>query len=639
MSVQPTAARLRRWLPALALLVASAALAAPASAATTRSAITSVGDPAGALSFGAFNNDLTDPPYNPANQVTISGTSDDTAGDQLTIYCVYTNSSGNRNWSWIGTVATGDGLDASGNFSKSFSKNQFNHSRACRLAALPSSASASWYDQATFSGPAVGIGWTQTWLDTSGTGGASRTPDYYASSPQLKGYFRYYAIGDCGIGWSKPFVGSGFRETSDGMWSCASYVGASDYTGSRSAMRVDGIDAYSAASAPTSVPNGSGPGSVSIYGAPGITYSYSVDPASGNVVISENQDLVKCQPASGQSAGYPANSNNCASLVATGVRLSRTITQDHEGRLATFADAYSSTDGPAHSLDVEYHNGTSLSSSYAEWKFPGQSYMGYGQSDTVTLPSSSTGTIYVHDTRYAEGPREPTGSISYATLPDRAVFGNAGRLVLQYRRTVPAAGAVTITQAYGQAGTQADIRALGSSAEDAWSGPTVTITGPANGSTTDASPLTVTGTATDNVAVASLKVNGQSVSVGSDGSWSAQVPMTPGANTITAIATDGAANTAQAQVTVGYTPPAVPLPSCIVPNVTLLPLAQALRVLAAQHCAAGKVTKRKVKTVPSGRVVVQTIDPGKVLRNGSKVDLVVSKAAKKRKAHSHRSHR
>ena len=55
--------------------------------------------------------------------------------------------------------------------------------------------------------------------------------------------------------------------------------------------------------------------------------------------------------------------------------------------------------------------------------------------------------------------------------------------------------------------------------------------------------------------ITSLVVGGQSVPVGPTGLWTAQVPLSPGTNTITALATDGAGATAQAQIAVVYTPP------------------------------------------------------------------------------------
>jgi len=44
----------------------------------------------------------------------------------------------------------------------------------------------------------------------------------------------------------------------------------------------------------------------------------------------------------------------------------------------------------------------------------------------------------------------------------------------------------------------------------------------------------------------SIVVGGQTVPVASNGGWTAQVPLSPGTNTITALATDGAGATAQA---------------------------------------------------------------------------------------------
>lgn len=73
--------------------------------------------------------------------------------------------------------------------------------------------------------------------------------------------------------------------------------------------------------------------------------------------------------------------------------------------------------------------------------------------------------------------------------------------------------------------------------------PRVTITTPARGTIAgDVQTVTVTGTATDDVGVTSLTINGASVPVGSDGSFTATVPVTPGTNLLHAIASDASGN-------------------------------------------------------------------------------------------------
>jgi outer membrane protein assembly factor BamB len=83
--------------------------------------------------------------------------------------------------------------------------------------------------------------------------------------------------------------------------------------------------------------------------------------------------------------------------------------------------------------------------------------------------------------------------------------------------------------------------------------PVVSITSPTDGAQETTSPITVSGTVADTVSIASVTVNGVSASLGNH-SWTATVGLTPGQNTITAKATDGAGVVGTASVTVTYTP-------------------------------------------------------------------------------------
>jgi hypothetical protein len=101
-------------------------------------------------------------------------------------------------------------------------------------------------------------------------------------------------------------------------------------------------------------------------------------------------------------------------------------------------------------------------------------------------------------------------------------------------------------------------------------GPAVTISSPANGATLTSPSLVVSGTATDsgrgNDGVSSVTVNGVSATGGTasgsgTANWSATITLTPGQNTITAVAYDTLNNAGQQQITVTYTPPAAQGPA------------------------------------------------------------------------------
>ena len=66
-------------------------------------------------------------------------------------------------------------------------------------------------------------------------------------------------------------------------------------------------------------------------------------------------------------------------------------------------------------------------------------------------------------------------------------------------------------------------------------------------------------------------------------------------------------------------------PNCAVPKVVGKTLARATRALTRSHCAAGKITHAYSRTVQKGRVSAQSRRAGRVLPNGTKVNLIVSR--------------
>ncbi|CAN5459462.1 hypothetical protein BH11MYX1_BH11MYX1_33220 [soil metagenome] len=73
--------------------------------------------------------------------------------------------------------------------------------------------------------------------------------------------------------------------------------------------------------------------------------------------------------------------------------------------------------------------------------------------------------------------------------------------------------------------------------------PKIHITSPERGAIAgDVHTVTVTGTASDDTAVASVTVNGVPAALAADGTWTAQVPVVPGTNLLHAVATDDSAN-------------------------------------------------------------------------------------------------
>jgi hypothetical protein len=118
-----------------------------------------------------------------------------------------------------------------------------------------------------------------------------------------------------------------------------------------------------------------------------------------------------------------------------------------------------------------------------------------------------------------------------------------------------------VYRTYVQGGSKESIASKAAAEQDRYGTPTVAISAPANGSSTDNPAVTVTGTASDpGGAVTSLKVNGDVVPVASDGTWSKALTLASGENTITAVAADAAGNSSTATAKVTYTPKPVVTP-------------------------------------------------------------------------------
>jgi hypothetical protein len=83
--------------------------------------------------------------------------------------------------------------------------------------------------------------------------------------------------------------------------------------------------------------------------------------------------------------------------------------------------------------------------------------------------------------------------------------------------------------------------------------PVLTIASPAGGTRLFTSPVTIGGTVADALSgVASVTCNGVPATV-NGGSFSCAVPLTPGANSVIAIATDVAGNTVTSNLSLTYT--------------------------------------------------------------------------------------
>jgi Glucodextranase, domain B len=328
----------------------------------------------------------------------------------------------------------------------------------------------------------------------------------------------------------------------------------------RASLQVDGANSY----APLAVQLLENEGYIETAtpGVPSVTEHVKFE-ASHAVRIQEEDPIVKCEPENAN----PPTKTSCTSLVSTGVTLDREWLTTNEDRVAQMTDTWRSTDGAAHSVNARYYTEMNNSIESGSYEFPGEgSFKPTKTGEAKSLPSGPNMILYKWKSSTPDGGdgEYPQGAIVYDSSPSEAIAVTKGSespgfnvMEMPYQRTLPAGGSSVLRMAFVQGFNLPEIRSL---AEPVLAGypPSIAITSPANGAVVNTPSVTVTGTASDGGALESLTVNGHAVAVAN--SWSTTVPLSVGANTITATATDDAGIKKSAAVTVTYTPLPPPPP-------------------------------------------------------------------------------
>lgn len=403
--------------------------------------------------------------------------------------------------------------------------------------------------------------------------------------------------------------------------------------GGRSEVQIDGRNAYDPAAAQGLFTSGS-PISQNLNGFPAtLGDGLDWDPATGMISSDATDPYVECN---GPNEEKPTPAS-CPGFVNSGVELQRSITTSDGGLVVAMTDTWSSTDGKAHALDLLYDDAIGLVTNPPDgepgYEFPGQStFSPYAAGNTLPGPGTAPGSILVHtNVAAADGdPNEAVGALTFGTAPSEFAFTANDDFEEHNVLVVPAGGSTTLSYVYSVGYTLADVTGLALAAQDRFEPPSVVIAPPAGGTSVSTATTTLSGIASAGSGIKSLLVGGQTVPVASNGAWTAQVPLSPGTNTITALATDAAGAIAQAQVAVVYnpppTPPTPPAPArCQVPRTKGMKLPAAEKALRRSHCKVGKVKKQTSRAVRRGHVTSTSPRAGRTLRAGSKVELFVSK--------------
>ena len=513
---------------------------------------------------------------------------------------------------------------------------------ACRLRAVPASGEAG-NDNSDFAGPQVAV--SEAAIPVSAIAGgpnANLAYNFYVNDVTFSGWAAWGAAeanplkGQVGCG--GPFAAPMDPDFDIGNFAidCVGSLMGDDLGafGGRSEVQVDGRNAYDAASA-QALFGAASPNSASqnLTGFPQTMTDHVVwDPSTGLLSSQADESWVECN---GQNEEVQVFAT-CSSFVPSGVQLERGTTTSDGGRVVTMTDTWSSTDGRPHAVDLlddDFVGLESESNGARGYDFPGQtSFSEYGPGTDLPGPSSGPGSILVRTNVTAPDgiPSEAAGAITFGAAPSAFHFVSNNEFEEHNVLVVPARGSASLTYIYSVGYSVADVAALALQAQDRLDPPSVVI-GPLAGGTTVAAPsTTLSGVASAGSGISSLAVDGQTIPVAPSGTWTAQVPLSPGTNMLTAVATDRAGANAQAQVAVVYNPPQSPHPpppavKCKVPKTKGMKLGAAEKALRRAHCRVGKIKHEKSRRVRSGRVASTTPRAGRTLKAGRKIELFVSR--------------
>ena len=576
--------------PALAavLVVGGLAVAPVAHAEISASQITTPADP----SFFIADNAASGQTFAIAGTTTGS-----TSGDAVDIRC-YTGPG-----SFI-KVVSDVALNADGSFSVPNASLLLLEDGPCQLRAVPTGSTPS--DLSPFSGPTIGVGERDNTAVAVGPN-ANKLYDYYVWGQQATAAFDYASLSSCGV--YNGYLFSGFARTTTTFYCNGGlFVGDSLAAPTRAELQVDGANAYGPTTANDIDANGTG--------LPAVTDTYTLDAATGNLVIHETDPLVKCA-----EAAYPPTTASCATFVSTGVTDNRTITQDHDGHVTRLADSFTSTDNHSHSLDLLWDNSQrfqdgSGDSTQIEYEFPGEtSFSTHAVDDSVSLPSGP-GTIFVRMHGAADGDTSTgQGAIVYDRPATEARFifvqSFVSEFTLHQTATIPAGGSTRFQFAYVQDYHAANVASLAQTAQTELLN-TLTLAKKGKGKVTSSPGGIACGkTCTHGYAYGtSVTLKAKAARGSKFSGWSGACK---GSHRCTI------AVTADVSVKAKFV-----LEPCVVPNLVGKSLEAAKAAIRKAFCSVGKI-RRVSSPAQSGRVVSQSPKRGKRVKQHTKIGLVVSK--------------
>lgn len=561
-----------------------------AHAAITGSQITTPANPA----FFIADEDAATQTF--AISGTASGGSPST--DKVDIRCYYAST--------YAPVASNVALQSNRSFSVAGADLNAILNTTCRLRAVPAGSNPS--NLAPFSGPVIGVGERES-AKVSGGANNGKVYDFLIDAQQETAAVEYSSSGEGDL-YDAYLLDPTYMATTNTFSSGHGLFGTALPT--RSELQIDGANAYPPYQANRINSNATG--------LPALSYSYSLDAHTGNLVIHVTEPLVKCPDTT-----YPPTKTSCASFVPAGVTDMETITEDHDGHISWITDVFTSTDGKAHAVDLLWDNGQHFygaggDASQVEYEFPGHSgFSTHLAGDSLALPSTS-GTVLIRMNGAADG---NTGTGQGAIVYDRpaaaAAFDFVSNLFSEFTLhqsvTVPADGSARLRFAYVQDFHAANVTSLAQTASTAFLN-TIAVSRSGSGSgTVTSSPSGITcGTSCSHG-----YPYGTSVTLTANAAKGSRFSGWSGACT----GTGGCALTTNDNNTA--VDATFVLQPCVVPNLKGKTVKAAKRAIKKAFCSVGKVKAAPSSKVKKGHVISQRPRSGKRVKQHTKVNLVVNK--------------
>ncbi len=279
--------------------------------------------------------------------------------------------------------------------------------------------------------------------------------DFRYQAPQLLGRSVWQSLSNCGLTAAATTTTDTFRYSAN-AFPCAAFVAPN--TAGRAGVLVDRGNTFTPFGAATLFP-----GSANALGLLALQSSVSTDPSTGNVLIRETENMLRCSPDPNLLA---ANAQTCSSFVSAGIRLDRVVVQQGDGRQALVTDTWTTTDGRTHEIDVFYEHRLGGSAPVVSFPWSG-GFTSYPPNFTQKPPPTAPFSFFTRTSAAAvDGDiASAQGAISLQDRPTALRFKSSTALWTQYVRTVTPATPTVIRFGFSWATSQAELATLIGQAE------------------------------------------------------------------------------------------------------------------------------------------------------------------------------